>query len=215
MISIITTCVNYCDFLKLTYKRNSRQFSKFDFFVITSSQDKQTQDFCFTNNIFCHQTDEFYKNGAEFNKAEAINKTVIDLKDEVLANDWILLCDADVVVDKAIETFVNLEEKREDCLYSTGRIICETEQDLIEKDFIEEDCFFFGFFQMFHKSKIENKIRNGEGFLESSNDASSYDLKFKDSFDVKGQLQNCNAFHLGPMRVNWKGRISQTWHSSR
>lgn len=213
MISIITTCVNFCDLLKLTYKRNSRQFSKFDFFVITSPQDKQTQDFCFTNNIFCHQTDEFYKNGAEFNKAEAINKTVIDLKDEVLANDWILLCDADVVVDKAIETFVSLEEKREDCLYSTGRIICETERDLIEKDFIEEDCFFFGFFQMFHKSKIENKIRNGEGFLKSSNDASSYDLKFRDSFDVKGRLENCHAFHLGPMRVNWKGRVSQTWHS--
>ena len=54
--TIATVCVNYLDFLEPAYEQNKLALSDHYYWVITSSEDLKTQEFCKNNNINCYVT---------------------------------------------------------------------------------------------------------------------------------------------------------------
>lgn len=44
--TIVTVCVNYVDFLEYAYPENKEALQGHDYWIITSSQDSKTQEFC-------------------------------------------------------------------------------------------------------------------------------------------------------------------------
>lgn len=214
MISIITTCVNYSDFLSITYKYNKEEFKKNYYLIVTSKKDKATQEFCNKNNINFYITDRFYEGGARFDKPKAINDAVTNMKDSVFSNDWILLCDADVIVTPTIRYFLSRQNKNRECMYGAGRYICHDPSQYKKKKTDYEECKFLGFFQLFHKDNIEKKINKVKWFLHSNYNASIYDLEFAKEFNCKQELKNHEVLHIGPTFTNWDGRKSKLWYIS-
>lgn len=206
-ISIVSVCVNYCNELMHTYKYNKRVYSKHDYWIITTDKDKNTIDFCVDNNINYYTTNAFYENGV-FNKARAINK-LFQNKKEVLINDWILLTDADMICADILSFWENTQHsmsRLENTLYSAPREFIL--DDGTKKEPISSDKFY-GFFQLFHKSHIIDKIDSG--FLTEHSDCSFYDYLFKMSFTNFIELRPestyyPNLIHLGNPGKDHKGR---------
>lgn len=205
--TVATVCVNYLDYLEHSYLENKDALQNHNYWIITSPEDSKTQKFCSLNNINCHITNEFYKNGNSFNKAAAINSLFYSNKININYIEWILLLDADIIIKDVMHKAYSIN-KDKNCLYSCGRKVYNTKNDYINKIFIKEPCYFIGFFQLFHKDKILNSINNN--FLYEFRNSSVYDCKFADTFKCKIDLGEY-ADHLGRIAVNWDGRISQTW----
>lgn len=203
--TIVTVCVNYLDFLEHSYLENKDVLQNHNYWIITSPEDSKTQKFCNLNNINYYITNEFYKNGNSFNKAAAINS--LFYSNTINHTEWILLLDSDIVIKDVIDSAYNINKDKK-CLYSCGRKIYNTKGDYIDKIFIEEPCYFIGFFQLFHKDKILNSINNK--FLCEFRNSSVYDCQFADTFECKIDLEKY-VDHLGPVAVNWDGRLSDTW----
>jgi len=215
MISIITTCVNYSDFLSITYKYNKQEFEKNYYLIVTSKKDKATQEFCIRNSIDYYETNAFYKGGAYFNKANAINEAFMFLKEKIFVNEWILLCDADVVVAPAVNYFVNqMEHKDANCLYSVGRHVCNNMQEYKDRHTKYDGCEFIGFFQLFHKKHIVQHLETYSWFLPSYDNCSGYDVEFMKKFKCREEIHKYPALHLGQTHINWYGRKSKPWDTS-
>lgn len=212
MISIVTTCVNYLDFLRVAYEYNKEIFNQNNYWIVTSNEDIDTQNFCKKNGIQVFSTDSFYINDAKFNKAEAINDFFRKKSEEIFENDWILLCDADIVAAPAVkyvsENIANMNTK---CLYSVGRKICLTRNDFITKKTKYEGCNFIGYFQLFHKENIKPHFDSYGWFLPIYDNCSGYDIDFKNRFKCYEEIKGLPALHIGEPCVNWHGRKSEEW----
>lgn len=212
MISIVTTCVNYLDFLKTTYEYNQEIFRRNNYWIITDNKDQATQQFCKKAGINVYCTDTFYQEGSNFNKSSAINELFRNKYDQILENEWILLCDADVIIYPAVDYFCsNLGSMNKKCLYSIGRKICYNQKDFSSKKTSFEECKFLGFFQLFHRDHIIERLNNHGWFVHSYHNASTYDLEFAKEFECKHELKKLHALHLGPTYTNWDGRKSDVW----
>jgi hypothetical protein len=211
VFTIATVCVNYLDFLASAYKENAEALSGHDYWVITDSKDIKTQEFCSTNNISCHVTDSFYKNGNTFNKGAAINSLFLSGKIDINSMEWVMMLDADIVVKNLIHIAWHFD-KDKDCLYGCGRKIYNTRNDYANRNFAQDMCHFLGYFQLFHKDKILKYLSDNQGFLHEFRNGSYYDLEFAQRFDCQKCLPG-DVDHLGPVYLNWDGRISQLWES--
>ena len=211
MISIVTTCLNYSDFLAETYKYNVSELKKYNYWIVTEKEDKATNEFCKKHNINVYHTDQFRAGGCAFNKSRALNSFFYDNKNNLFTNDWILLCDADVVIAPTIKFFAENQDKNKRCLYSTGRYICYNKNQFEKETTEYESCKHLGFFQMFHKDHITDRLNKHKWFLHSYYNASTYDMEFAKEFDCKIDLKGFDVLHLGPAYTNWDGRRSDTW----
>ena len=50
-IQVVVICINYTDFLTITYQQNIRFFNPNNYHIITSPEDKKTIDLCTELNI--------------------------------------------------------------------------------------------------------------------------------------------------------------------
>jgi len=100
-IKTISVAVNYMDLLGYTWVLNKSEID--DYTIITDLKDEPTHNFCKDNNINCYATDAFYNNNDKFSKSSALNEFFLSLDIESL--DWILLLDADIVLNKSLERF--------------------------------------------------------------------------------------------------------------
>ena len=132
MISIVTTCLDYSDFLAETYKYNVSELKKYNYWIVTEKEDKATNEFCKKHDINVYHTDQFRAGGCAFNKSRALNSFFYDNKNNLFTNDWILLCDADVIIAPTIKFFAEKADKDKRCLYSTGYLHCSPVQGLCE-----------------------------------------------------------------------------------
>jgi hypothetical protein len=212
VFTIATVCVNYLDFLASAYKENAEALSGHDYWVITDSKDIKTQEFCSTNNISCHVTDSFYKNENTFNKGAAINSLFLSGKIDINSMEWVLMLDADIVVKNLIHIAWHFD-KDKDCLYGCGRKIYNTRNDYANRNFAQGMCHFLGYFQLFHKDKILKYLSDNQGFLYEFRNGSYYDCEFAKRFECQKCLPE-DADHLGPIYLNWDGRISPKWEDS-
>ena len=93
----IMVCVDYADVLAITLPRNRHHFS--EIMVVTSEEDKATQDLIVRLGVQGYVTDAFYRNGAKFNKWLAMEEG-LDRFGRLGGQGkgcWICLMDADVI----------------------------------------------------------------------------------------------------------------------
>ena len=199
-LDVIIVSVNYNDFLLVSLGHNEKIFENIT--VVTSSSDFLCQKICKKFGVNCVVTDIMYENDAVFNKGKAINEGIKSISNP----DYILLLDADILVMENIDIDA-LDEKT---LYTSDRYFIKdyaTYEAYIsgkigKDDFILENDKGFGFFQLFNYSKWKT-------FPESSEDASTSDIQFRDKFYLKKGIDN-KVFHIGD-DSNWKGRKSKSF----
>lgn len=198
-LDVVIVSVNYNDFLLASLSRNYKQFGNIT--IVTSSEDLMCQKICDKFGVNCVVTDIMYEDGAKFNKGKAINAGINSLVEP----SWILLLDADIIVEGIIDT--NLLDGN--TLYTADRYLCEeyNKLKLYQNGEIEissigqfEPNRGLGFFQLFHSSK-ENK------YPETSDDAAWSDLMFRDKFTSRKKIEN-SVIHLGRAYANWEGRAT-------
>lgn len=71
MISSITVCVNYSDYLETSLKHNSEHFD--EIIIVSDTKDNKTHQLCVDRNIKCIKTDIFYEDNKPFFKSGGIN----------------------------------------------------------------------------------------------------------------------------------------------
>jgi glycosyltransferase involved in cell wall biosynthesis len=116
-LEIVTTCVGFDDMLDLTLGLNHAHADHF--IVVTSHEDRATQQVCLKHSATCVQTDLFKKNGRSFNKGAAINAGF----DYFQFHGWRLHLDCDIALpDKFNQTLFNHSHLEMDCLYGAYRV---------------------------------------------------------------------------------------------
>jgi hypothetical protein len=119
-VQVIVICVNYSDFLSITYRKNINFFERENYHVITTKEDSDTINLCEELKINYTFYNYFYKNSSFFNKSGAINNMQIKLHDKY-PDDWILLLDADIILPNNFEEMYNSNCKDKTALYSLER----------------------------------------------------------------------------------------------
>ena len=116
-IEAVTTCVGFDDMLDLTLGLNHPQVHHF--IVVTSHDDRKTEQVCHKHSATCVKTDLFRKNGRSFNKGAAINAGF----DYFQYHGWRLHLDSDIVLpDNFNRMLFNHTHLDRDCLYGTDRV---------------------------------------------------------------------------------------------
>lgn len=199
-IDVVIVSINYNDYLILTLEKNRQIFKNIT--VVTTPEDKLCQKICKKFNVNVVLTDRVFENENTFNKGKAINDGISSIENP----DLILLLDADIIVTQKF----GLDELNDDFLYTSSRFICfnKFQLDRWERGEISckeigkyEEDKGFGFFQLF-------KYSPELGFPENFGDASISDTVFRDKF-VNRKTINSEIIHLGDIKKNWKGRISE------
>jgi len=202
---IVSICVNYVDFLSFCFQKNQESLNNHYYNIITDSKDSDTQKFCYENNINYFVTDAFYAKNHKFNKGRAMND-FFDTKKFPQDFEYVLLLDSDCIFNNVtdprsnnvLDCFLNLTDKNQECLYSCGRRIYNTLKDYNNLKFIQGNCYHIGFFQLFHKSKLDLRI-------PEYRNASVYDCELSKKF-TKHRCLPCDVDHIGPIYMNWDGR---------
>lgn len=115
-VQAVTVCVNFADILEHTLINN---LAHFDYLVVvTSHKDRATQALCRKMSIQCVKTDDFYHEGANFNKARGINIGLAHLK----PGGWRLHIDADIALPPTFRAMLRHHPLREDSIYGADRL---------------------------------------------------------------------------------------------
>lgn len=185
---VITTCVGYFDYLRVTLPHTLQFASKI---------------YLVTDSMFEHQgvetivTDAFTRSGAAFNKAAAIREAQL-LAHKLHPDRWILLLDADIIASP--DLFYDVTDKK--TLYSVSRMDYKTPEEYRKGQGAPYGFPGAGYCQLYYdKTKL---------YPEHSDDASHCDMEFYWSFASRRILGGM-VHHLGQPTINWKGRVSPAW----
>ena len=205
-IQVVVICVNYSDFLRITYQQNIRFFNRNNYYIITAKDDQETVDLCIELNIRYETYDDFYINSSKLNKSGAINKIQKRLHND-FPNDWILLLDADIILPNNFDELFLSRCINNKCLYSFKRKDYEEQNDFLNsKNLVDYTGInFMGFMQLYH-----NKTKF---YPEFSNDCGICDAIFRDYFFDYLVLIDDDSYvvHLGKKDINNRGRITEYW----
>ena len=205
-IQVVVICVNYSDFLRITYQQNIRFFNRNNYYIITSKDDQETVDLCIELNNRYETYDDFYINSSKLNKSGAINKIQKRLHND-FPNDWILLLDADIILPNNFDELFLSRCINNKCLYSFKRKDYEEQNDFLNsKNLVDYTGInFMGFMQLYH-----NKTKF---YPEFSNDCGICDAIFRDYFFDYLVLIDDDSYvvHLGKKDINNRGRITEYW----
>ena len=210
-VHVIVVCLNYSDFLKITYRKNIRFFNPKNYHVVIDVKDEETVKLCKELNITHHHFGDFHANGSKFNKSGAINMVQRELHDS-FPDDWILLLDGDIILPDNFEKIFNENCKNKDALYSLKRYDYENEDDYYndKKDALVKytGIDFMGFMQMYNRKK--------DLYDAFSKDGSNCDTMFRDKFfsSLTYLDENEILIHLGKCNDNCFGRITKLWKRS-
>lgn len=207
-VQVIVICVNYSDFLSITYKENIKFFERENYHIITTKEDKETIDLCEELKINYTCYNYFYKNSSYFNKSGAVYN-MQKILHEKYPDDWILLLDADIILPSNFEEIYNKNCTDKKALYSLERKDYEEEEDYKNLKNEVKYCGvnFMGFMQLYYdKTKYYQKF---------SIDASTCDAIFRDYFydTLKFLDKDVHLIHLGKNHVNNRGRITKKWNN--
>lgn len=117
-IEAITVCVNYSDFLAYTLPLNKQHFDHW--VIITSKEDRETQQLCKHYNVECLVTDRFTEDGSPFNKAKGVNEGLLYHS----KRDWMLHIDADIVLPPTFRQIVERMTLDVHSIYGVDRLMC-------------------------------------------------------------------------------------------
>jgi len=235
-LTILVASVNYSDFLRLTLPTLT-PFGKV--YVVTSWDDPATKEVAHANGAAVCYTDSWYKDGATFNKAAALNDALrLAADDEPL--DWVLSLDSDIMLPPPKPGSAPLETlhpakmygvRRLDCIDMETFERCNTEGGWFDLPMIPLPSIFStpkgprlwghrltanpiavqGYFQLW------NQDYWGREFKEYST-AAHYDVEFAlrwaDTDRMLIPWPDYTAVHLGEARLNWKGRTTPEFATS-
>lgn len=206
MIKAITVCVNYDDILDVTIDRMVSNVDQL--VVVTSTSDKKTKLLCKNKEkVKLLQTDSFYSKGAKFRKGLAIEEGF----DFIGRNGWILVIDADILLPEKMP----LPAVEVGKIYSPYRRVLPRLEDA--KDYMDvsswgrldkfNDQEFAGYFQLFNGSDpvLRKKPWYGIDWMHAGGCDSVFERKWMQTNKVR---PNFDVLHIGPIGVNWHGRIT-------
>lgn len=227
MLRLLTTSVNYSDYLNYTLKYNIEIFDEIH--IATTANDKDTQKIVEEyntkyNNIKLTITDIFYTNNALLNKGAAINL----LLQSIPKTGWVLIGDADCVYPLMLKT--STSQLDPNFLFGMHRHIVETAKDLEKEvfrmnnlkhyqEFFEDlksqhgyvHRLILGYCQLFNLSSVFLQNKNliypdGRScrYVDTIFSRSNFNRKYK-------QLLDTYCIHLGKTAINWYGRKSDTF----
>ena len=114
----ITVCVNYGDFLAHTLPQNKHLFDYM--LVVTTPEDKHTQQVCAYHHVECITTRAFYEGGAPFNKAKGINEALMYIS----KRDWVVHIDADIYMPPLSKNILEKLTLDKNKIYGVDRMMC-------------------------------------------------------------------------------------------
>lgn len=123
----VVVCVGYGDILALTLPYLATQLDSL--VVVTSSADFMTKRVCEFNYVLCLETDSFYDDGANFNKANGINLGLSHLTELAENNGvnedelWFLHLDADILVPPRSLHIVRTKPLNPFAIYGVDRVM--------------------------------------------------------------------------------------------
>ena len=116
-IEAVTACVDFDDVLDETLGNNHPNLDTM--IVVTSHEDRKTQDVARKHGAICVQTDLFRKNGRRFNKGAALNVGF----DRFQYHGWRLHLDSDILLpDNFRRILFNHTHLDENCIYGADRV---------------------------------------------------------------------------------------------
>lgn len=202
----IIVCVQFDDLLALTLPRNAHHFECI--VVVTSPHDRRTMEVVHQfDNAYWLGTDDFYRDGAEFNKGAGIERAF----DRLGRTGWICHLDADVILPRKIDW----PKLKVGHLYLGRRHICPDaelgaglpEERWKEYPVCEEQIDWPGFFQLFHAD--DPVLETRPWYPTDWRHAGGSDTEFNGKWaEENRELVGFSVLHLGQPRQNWWGRVT-------
>lgn len=231
-LEAVTVCVNYADILKVTIPFNKPLFD--NWVIVTSPEDKETQDVCKYYNISCVVTDKFYEDNATFNKAKGINEGLKRL----VKVDWVVHIDADVILPANFRQICKEDQLQKDAIYGIDRLNLVGEKDLLkfilhndnqikQWTYLNTKTAFdhafrlhnlnsgynvIGFFQLFHSSFFN---KQDDWYPTNHTNAARTDVGFQQQWPLNKRLfyPGIISYHIetepSEKGLNWNGRQSK------
>lgn len=125
-IEAVTVCVGYSDFLAVTAPYNKTHLD--NWVIVTDSKDNDTKELCRKYSLKCVVTDEFYMDGAKFNKARGIIKGL----DQLSYRGWVMQLDADIVFPNCISQALSQSHLDPQKIYGCDRVMCKNWNDWVK-----------------------------------------------------------------------------------
>lgn len=206
----LSISVNFADILENTIEHNKMILD--EYVVITTTNDKDTQECCNKYNIQCFTIEQ-----EKINKGELINcgLSYYYLKYRSSKNVWYLIFDSDIILNPK-QKELDLTCLNRNSIYGCKRLNIDTPKNLqriILKNTINfkiaskifNDYYFskpgIGYYQLFNKRKY---------YLYNYDTINYTDSYFRKSFQKIQQL-DFFVIHLGRPEANWFGRKSKIW----
>ena len=235
-IEAIITSVDYSDFLLFSLPKNKKHFDAIT--VLTAPRDKFTQETCKYYGVDYITTSSFFRNGAPFNKGQAMNIGVANSHYQ----DWILFLDGDIVLPDNFRESLLAYGLNYDYLYGVNRfkVVERSKFKKIDERCpgIKGDLFYLrnnpvppeypllpnctlpgegyplpiGFFQLFHYSRLRQHNRK---YPEVYPTAGLSDLYFAAQWEEQNRLliPDAAVMHLQTKDLapadNWAGRTTE------
>lgn len=115
----VITCVGFSDFLNVTLYENLHHFDADGLVIVTSHEDKDTQNVCKKHGVRYVCTDTFNERaGDKFNKGLGINIGLAHLRHM----GWILHLDADIALPDNFRQQLQRARLQPDCIYGADRL---------------------------------------------------------------------------------------------
>lgn len=203
-IEMVTVSVGCGDFLAVTLEENLQLVD--DLVVVTSEDDLETHDVCRRHSVRYIKSQDFKRNGP-FNKGRMIQRGM----DSIGAKDWILHCDADIVLPRQLKRLLDVAHLDEKCIYGCDRrmLVGYDEWDRFKLakrhwDVHSFECYGkpreeypfgtrwastihgyvpIGFFQLFHGSEYIDRGMHQRRYPVAHGNAARTDCQFSLQFD--------------------------------
>ena len=228
IFSLIGLCVsyNYFDTLQFTLPVNYLHFEKI--YVITQEDDRETIEFCkkFNNVIVLFYN--FKCDNKKFDKYGSLNYAQkIAYTD--YPESWYLIIDSDILLPNNMINILNEEKLNSECIYGSNRYNIDKSSGLLDKREIininrKQNLNFkynnilwskkhppcvMGCFQLYKKHVYHrSNVDNCADVCDAPVDCSWGNYYFgHDNFKLFCNIDSMLYFHLGPVAVNWGGKI--------
>jgi hypothetical protein len=195
--------VDYGDLLELTLPYNRHHFD--EFMVVTTHEDRKTQEVAKACGAYVYMTESFYANGATFNKWLSLEEGL----DVFGREGWMVLIDPDVRWPKDIDY-----EYRKGFLYSP---LCYIQADMKkpvpdESDWIKlplrgNQAEWAGYTQIFHATDpvLGPPPWHEVDWKHAGGADSFFQRKWPRGVKVRPPWR---SLHIGPPGRNWCGRVT-------
>lgn len=199
----VVVSVDFADLLERTLPYNVEHFDQV--WVVTTSEDKQTQEVAWKYGASVYTTNAFYEAGASFNKSKALEEAFAHMG----RWGWVCLLDVDILWSRQL-VIPTLDP---DCLYgpSARRVLADPFAPIPDNwndlPLSFPNCRIFGgYTQIFHASAA--CLGPPPWFETNWRHAGGYDTMFQNKWPRSKKVRlPFEVLHLGEVGINWCGRL--------